>query len=116
MKNVKNAHMGDHLLAEVYNVPFDKLNDAKKIEQVCESACKTEGLEVLNTYVHQFDPYGVTCTITLGESHLSCHTWPEKGCVAIDIFTCGAKNPRSVAWWLLNYFDSDDYNMNQLNR
>ena len=116
MKNVKNAHMGDHLLAEVYNVPFDKLNDAKKIEQVCENACKTEGLEVLNTYVHQFDPYGVTCTVTLGESHLSCHTWPEKGCVAIDIFTCGAKNPRSVAWWLLNYFDSDDYNMNQLNR
>ena len=54
--------------------PFDKLNDAKKIEQVCESACKTEGLEVLNTYVHQFDPYGVTCTVTLGESHLSCHT------------------------------------------
>ena len=116
MKNVKNAHMGDHLLAEVYNVPFDKLNDSEKIEQVCENACKTEGLEVLNTYVHQFDPYGVTCTVTLGESHLSCHTWPEKGCVAIDIFTCGAKNPRSVAWWLLNYFDSDDYNMNQLNR
>ena len=56
MKYVKNAHMGDHLLAEVYNVPFERLNDAKKIEQVCESACKTEGLQVLNTYVHQFDP------------------------------------------------------------
>ena len=116
MKTVKNAHMGEHLLVEVYNVPFDKLNDAKKIERICKSACITEGLEVLNTYVHQFDPYGVTCTVTLGESHLSCHTWPEKECVAIDIFTCGVKNPRSVAWWLLNYFDSDDYNMNQLNR
>ena len=65
MKNVKNAHMGNHLLAEVYNVPFERLNDAKKIEQVCESACKTEGLEVLNTYTHQFDPYGVTCTCLL---------------------------------------------------
>tara|TARA_B100001248_G_scaffold34563_1_gene22133 strand:+ start:105 stop:392 length:288 start_codon:yes stop_codon:yes gene_type:complete len=65
MKNVKNAHMGNHLLTEVYNVPFDKLNNSKKIGQVCESACKTEGLEVLNTYVHQFDPYGVTCTVTL---------------------------------------------------
>ena len=81
MKYVKNAHMGNHLLTEVYNVPFDKLNNSEKIGQVCESACKTEGLEVLNTYVHQFDPYGVTCTVTLGESHLSCHTWPEKGCV-----------------------------------
>ena len=29
-KHVKNAHMGSHLLIEVYNVTFDKLNDAKK--------------------------------------------------------------------------------------
>jgi len=110
-KNVKNAHMGSHLLIEVYNVPFDKLNDAKSIEERCVGACRTENLEVLNTYTHQFDPYGVTCTVTLAESHLCCHTWPEKQCVAIDIFTCGNKNPRSVAWWLLEYFDSDDYVM-----
>ena len=48
MKNVKNAHMGTHLLVEVYNVPFEKLNDRDKIEKICVSACKTEGLEVLN--------------------------------------------------------------------
>ena len=58
---MKNAHMGTHLLVEVYNVPFEKLNDRDKIENVCVSACKTEGLEVLNTYTHQFEPYGVTC-------------------------------------------------------
>ena len=110
-KNVKNAHMGSHSLIEVYNVSFDKLNDAKKIEERCVGACQTENLQILNVYTHQFDPYGVTCTLTLGESHLCCHTWPEKQCVAIDIFTCGNKNPRSVAWWLLEYFDSDDYVM-----
>tara|TARA_B100000927_G_scaffold176812_1_gene142451 strand:- start:559 stop:915 length:357 start_codon:yes stop_codon:yes gene_type:complete len=115
-KHVKNAHMGSHLLIEVYNVSFEKLNDAQKIEDKCVGACKTENLEVLNTYTHQFDPYGVTCTVTLGESHLCCHTWPEKQCVAIDIFTCGNKNPRSVAWWLLEYFDSDDYVMNDYAR
>ena len=115
-KHVKNAHMGTHLLVEVYNVPFDKLNDKEKIEQVCENACKIEGLKVLNTFTHQFDPYGVTSLISLAESHLSCHTWPEKECVAIDIFTCGGKNPRSVAWWLLEYLDSDDYVMNDYAR
>ena len=115
-KHVKNAHMGTHLLVEVYNVSFEKLNDLEKIEERCVSACKTENLQVLNTYTHQFDPYGVSCLISLAESHLSCHTWPEKGCVAIDIFTCGCKNPRSVAWWLLGYFDSDDYVMNDYAR
>mgnify|MGYP003311943726 FL=1 len=116
MKTVKNAHMGEHLLVEVYNEPLDKLNDKEKIEQVCVSAVKSENFTVLNTFSHQFDPYGVTTVISLAESHLSCHTWPEKGCVAIDIFTCGNKNPRSVAWWILNYFDSDDYNMKDLAR
>ena len=111
MKYVKNAHMGDHLLAEVYNVPFEKLNDPQKIEETMVRAVEIEGLTVLNTFTHQFDPYGVTCTITLGESHLSCHTWPEKNCVAFDIFTCGEKNPRSVALWVLEYFDTDDYVM-----
>jgi len=110
-KHVKNAHMGTHLLLEVYNVPFEKLNDRDKIEQVCKNACKIEELNILNTYTHQFDPYGVSCTVSLAESHLSCHTWPEKQCVAVDIFTCGGKNPRSVAWWILEYFDSDDYVM-----
>ena len=55
MKHVKNAHMGTHLHVEVYNVPFEKLNDKEKIEQVCVDACKIEGLQVLNTYSHQFD-------------------------------------------------------------
>ena len=32
-KHVKNAHMGTHLLVEVYNVPFEKLNDRDKIEK-----------------------------------------------------------------------------------
>ncbi len=27
----------------------------------------------------------------ISESHLAIHTWPERGYVAIDIFTCGFK-------------------------
>ena len=45
-KHVKNAHMGTHLLVEVYNVPFEKLNDRDRIEQVCVDACKIEGVKV----------------------------------------------------------------------
>ena len=41
MKNVKNAHMGQHLLLEVYTVPFDKLNDPEKIEKTMVRAVDT---------------------------------------------------------------------------
>ena len=116
MKHVKNAHMGTHLLVEVYNVPFDKLNDAKKIEQVCVDACKIEGVQVLNTYTHQFDPYGVTCTLTLGESHLSCHTWPEKGCLTADFYTCGDKDPEIIANYVVERLKSKKHRIRIINR
>ena len=29
----------------------------------------------------------------LAESHISIHTWPERGFAAIDIFVCGACDP-----------------------
>ena len=50
MKNVKNAHMGTHLLVEVYNVPFEKLNDADKIEQVCVDAVSYTHLTLPTIY------------------------------------------------------------------
>ena len=108
--------MGSHLLVEIYNVDFNKLNDVKKIEETCMFACSNEGLTILNVFCHQFEPYGVTTLISLAESHLSCHTWPEKKCVSIDIFTCGTAKPRNVAWSIMHYFDSDYYNITELQR
>tara|TARA_Y100001933_G_scaffold233741_1_gene253260 strand:+ start:374 stop:730 length:357 start_codon:yes stop_codon:yes gene_type:complete len=115
-KHVKNAHMGQHLLAQVYNVEVDKLTNPTEIANEMVKAVKAENLTLLNCFVHEFDPQGVTVNITLAESHFTVHTWPEKRCVAVDVFTCGNKNPRSVAWWMLNYFDSDDYEMNDYAR
>ena len=112
-----NHHeMGQHLLLEVYDCTFEQLNSAHFLRSIFTKAILRSEMTILNEYTHQFSPCGLTLLFALAESHVSCHTWPEKGCVAMDIFTCGSKNPRSVAWWLLNYFDSEDYNMNQLNR
>ena len=112
MKNVKNPYMGTHTLVEVYNVEYNKLIDPTEIANKMVQAVIKEKLTLLNCFVHQFEPHGVTVNITLAESHFTVHTWPEKKCVAIDIFTCGDKNPRSVVKWILQYFNSDDYKMN----
>ena len=42
----------------------------------------------------KFEPYGVTAVCLLSESHISIHSWPEKGEAAVDIFTCGDAEPK----------------------
>lgn len=46
---------------------------------------------------HQFDPIGVTGMILLSESHISVHTWPEHGSVALDVFCCTSEYKAQTA-------------------
>ena len=43
----------------------------------------------VDAHFHSFSPCGVTGTVSIQESHLSIHTWPEHLYAAVDIFTCG---------------------------
>lgn len=54
-------------------------------------AAEVANAHVLGSEVHEFAPDGggTTVLVLLAESHLSLHTWPEYGYVAVDLFTCG---------------------------
>jgi len=108
--------MGKHLLLEVYNVNFNLLNDSISLQEVMESGIKRAKMAILNIFVHCFNPQGCTIVIALEESHVSCHTWPEEGCIAIDVYTCGEGNPRLIALEILKYLDSDSYNLREVDR
>ena len=73
-------------------------------------------MTILNVFFHCFIPQGCTIVVTLAESHVSCHTWPEKNCLSIDVYTCGEKNPKLIAIELLKYLNSYDYNIRELYR
>ena len=85
--------MGKHYLLNLYGCEFDTLNNEVYLRNLIKLAAETTGATVLQTISHKFDPYGVTALCLLSESHISIHTWPEKG-QAIDIFTCGDAEPR----------------------
>ena len=85
--------IGRHLIAEFYGCDFDVLNNVEDIKtHMCDAATKI-GATVLGDKFHQFTPQGVSGTVVIAESHLSIHTWPEVGYVAVDIFTCGGLDP-----------------------
>jgi S-adenosylmethionine decarboxylase len=108
--------MGTHLLLEVYDVDFKILNDVISLQEAMEKGISRANMTILNIFSHCFLPQGCTIVIALSESHVSCHTWPENGCIAIDIYTCGEGNPRLVAIELLKYLNSDNYNIREVNR
>jgi S-adenosylmethionine decarboxylase len=108
--------MGTHLLLEVYDVDFKILNDVISLQESMEKGINRANMTILNIFSHCFLPQGCTIVIALSESHVSCHTWPENGCIAIDIYTCGEGNPRLVAIELLKYLNSDNYNLREVNR
>jgi S-adenosylmethionine decarboxylase len=108
--------MGTHLLLEVYDVKFDLLNDVISLQETMEKGINRANMTILNIFSHCFLPQGCTIVIALSESHVSCHTWPENGCIAIDVYTCGEGNPKLVAIELLKYLNSDNYSIREVNR
>ncbi len=41
--------------------------------------------------------YGFTYYVTLGQSHMAVHTWPEMFLMNIDVFTCGEEgDPKAI--------------------
>ena len=87
-----NAYAGDHLLVELWDAT--NLADAELIERTLERAARTAGATVLHSYYHPFgEGQGVSGVTVLAESHISIHTWPERGYAAIDVVMCGVCDP-----------------------
>ena len=108
--------MGKHLLLEVYNVNFEAINDVESLQSAMLRGIERAKMTVLNVFSHCFIPQGCTVVIALAESHVSCHTWPENGCLAVDVYTCGEGNPRLIALEILKYLDSDSYSLREVCR
>ena len=84
------APSGQHLLADLYGIAADRLNDADSIEALLRASAVAAGATILHSHFHSFGAgQGITGVVLLAESHISIHTWPESGFAAVDIFMCG---------------------------
>lgn len=81
---------GLHLMAEFYHCacPSDLLQQAARLASLCRREVELAGLHCLGEHFHQFEPYGVTGSLVLAESHLNIHSWPELNALSLDIYVC----------------------------
>ncbi len=64
------------------------LDSVPLMERVVPDAVAAGRLTLKELVVHEFEPIGISAVAILAESHLSIHTWPEHGYLAVDLFTC----------------------------
>jgi S-adenosylmethionine decarboxylase proenzyme len=86
-------HQGRHLLVELYGCDARPLDDASLLAKLLRTAAEAAGSKVVAEVFHPFAPHGVTGVMVIEESHLSVHTWPERGYAAVDFYTCGKGDP-----------------------
>ena len=80
---------GTHLLVDLWGAR--RLRDLALAEATLREAAQAVGATLVHVHVHRFTPSGgVSGVAVLAESHISIHTWPERGYAALDIFVCGA--------------------------
>ena len=81
--------VGAHVLADFWGCQFEKLDDADQLMNSLRQAAKSAKMTILGEESYKFDPQGFTGLLLLSESHISIHTYPERGYAAIDVYTCG---------------------------
>lgn len=86
----KPKYAGIHLIVDFWGV--ETIEDGEKIKNILFETAKRSKNVPLGIKIHKFSPQGITGFILLAESHISIHTWPEFGYIAVDIFSCGLES------------------------
>jgi S-adenosylmethionine decarboxylase len=108
--------IGRHLIAEFYGCNRETLDDPERIRRHMLAAAEKVGATVVGEVFHRFSPQGVSGSVVIAESHLSIHTWPETGYVAVDIYTCGGLDPRPGFRHLAGVLEADSCRVQEIVR
>ena len=80
---------GCHVLAQFSGVDPVLANDTARLRSILSTALTDAGATVCGMMDKRFAPHGVTVIALLTESHASMHSYPERGAMFVDVFTCG---------------------------
>jgi len=83
--------VGEHITLDI--IGTKKEYTPSFFEKLVYKIAKKAKVTVLEISKHKFEPQGFTLVALLAESHISFHTFPEKGIISFDFFTCGRVSP-----------------------
>lgn len=106
---------GAHLIIDLFEA--ERLDDLAHIEATLTRCVEAAGATLLHIHLHPFEPNGgVSGVAVLAESHISIHSWPERGYAALDVFMCGAARPERCVGVLRHAFQPKRIEVKELLR
>jgi len=103
---------GTHLIIDFWGASH--LDDLELMQSTMHESVRIAGARLLHIHLHHFTPNGgITGVVVLAESHISVHTWPERGFAAFDIFMCGEAEPEKAVPVLRDVFKPSTVNINE---
>ena len=106
---------GTHLIIDLWDA--ERLDDLEHVERTLLEAIEAAKATLLHIHLHHFTPNGgISGVAVLAESHISIHTWPERGYAALDVFMCGHAEPQRAIPVLQRAFSPSRTDVNEILR
>lgn len=123
MNTTLTEPFGLHLTLDAYGGSKTKLFDMKRVFKVLNELPAMLGMKKLTTpYVVDAPPVtpkdqgGISGFVMIAESHISIHTFPDKGFLTADIYSCKAfDTPKALEFFKKN-FDLKEMEVNIIKR
>ena len=120
----ETIQFGVHLLFDGYNADTEKLNNKKHLEGILRDLPKAMKMHTIAPEVvvevgelNQKDPGGLSGFVMIAESHISFHTFPNRGFVTADVYTCqNDLDEEKFVNYLAEAFGTNDFDAQLLPR
>ncbi|MBN1386727.1 adenosylmethionine decarboxylase [Candidatus Woesearchaeota archaeon] len=122
-RKVVGLGYGPHLTIDGYNADKKALGDYLLVRDVLDNLPSVIGMtKIIPPYVIKYDgkhkpeDWGITGFVVIAESHISIHTYPDKGYIAFDIFSCRQFDADKAFDYIINAFKIKRFEKNLVQR
>lgn len=115
VRNLIKMGFGPHLVLDGYGGSYESLTDLSLIYRFLDECPERIRMtKIMPPYVFKYSganpkDWGVSGFVLIAESHISIHTFPEKGYLSIDVFSCQDFDPKAVIAFAEELFGLSHY-------
>ncbi len=113
---------GPHLMVDAYGCEKAKLEDMGLVASILdELPTAIDMTKIMPPYVFRYsgevpEDWGVSGVVLIAESHISIHTFPDKGYLSFDIFSCRDFDVEYATEYIAREFGSSHFERQLVSR